>query len=72
MIDEPDELTMIGTTAIVTVRPDGNVTTHPIPIVPGRILAIRGDLALVTILNEQLTAATIRLSTGALVARTPW
>jgi hypothetical protein len=71
MIDEPDALTIIGTTAVVTVRSDGDVTMHPIPIVPGRILAIRGDLALVTIANEQLTAATIRLSTGELVARTP-
>jgi hypothetical protein len=70
-IDEPDQLTIIGTGAIVVVRPDGNVTTNPIPIVPGRILDVRGDLALVVVANEQLTAATIRLSTGQLVARTP-
>ncbi len=70
VIDEPDQITIIGTTAIVSIRADGNVATHPIPIVPGRILDIRGDLALVTIAKQPLVAATIRLSTGEVVART--
>jgi hypothetical protein len=71
VIDEPDQIAIIGTDAIVTIRPDGAVAVHSMPIVPGRILDVRGDLALVTFVNEQLTAATIRLSTGELVARTP-
>jgi hypothetical protein len=65
---EPDELTIIATAAIVSIKPDGNVATHPIPIVPGRILDIRGDLALVTIANQPRSAAILRLPTGELVS----
>jgi hypothetical protein len=71
IIGERDQVTIIGKHEVVMIRPNGDVDVHALPIVPRRVLDVRGDLALVVVANERLTAATIRLSTGALVARTP-
>jgi hypothetical protein len=69
IIGERDQVTIIGKHEVVSIRPDGNVATHPLPIVAHRVLDVRGDFALVSV-DKQLEAATIQLSTGTLVART--
>ncbi len=70
-LSEPDEVVLIGRTAIVEIRPDAAPVTIPLEAAIGTVHEVRGNLAAVT-LPAYHHVALIDLTTGRIVMQSRW